>query len=400
MSEYVHVVFGDSARGSLRYFFKSNESEYKGEVIGLREDYSIGPICKIDTEEGMKKRIEYFKHAFETISEDEYLQDIDKDFIEMYKKIKNTDKEAKIIIWYGENANDQVGLRYLVSLLKDRELYEVNISDLSIYVSDDIKYTPRVLGECDSEEIQNLIPKIKKIDKEVHNNFIDEWKVLSNSKENLRVFKENKIVCVDETYYDNDILSNCTLNFRKATRAIGATMGKSGQLVSDLYIDYRVRKLIESGKLEYRGKLATMREFDIKVPGNLNKIFSNIFNKSAEIDENGLYHYLLEEKDDNLIVDTTHITKWDTIDLSNKLILDYNEDSLFSLTWFKEGRDLISINHIVISNIEYRTNEYEDTNGEVIKEEAIVIFSDNLTLMEGYLEIKIKPYISINLKIN
>ncbi|MCY6372219.1 DUF1835 domain-containing protein [Clostridium ganghwense] len=398
MSKYVHIVFGDSARGSLRYFIENNPNEYNGSIIGIREDYSIGPIYEIETEVGMIKRIEYFTDILKKVSAYEYLEHIKEDFIEIHEDIRNIEQDSKIVIWHGENTNDQVGLRCLVSLLKNRDLYEVNVSESYVRGYNDNEYIPRALAECSPEEIHNIISKIKKIDKERCNNLIDDWEVLRNSKENLRILKDNKIVGVDESYYDNDILYNCTLSFRKAARIIGDTMGKSEQLVGDLYIDYRVRKLIESGKIEYRGKLAAMREFEARLIGDLNEFFSDIFNMNCEIDGDGFYHYLLEEKDDNLEVDTTHITKWDTVDLSNKLILDYNEDNLFSLSWFKEGRNLISINHIRVSNIEYRTEEYEDNNGELVREEAIIIFADSL--LDRYLEIKIRPYISVSLRID
>lgn len=77
---------------------------------------------------------------------------------------------------------------------------------------------------------------------------------------------------VDESYYDNEILENCTFNFKMAARVIGATMGKSAQVVGDTYIDHRVRKLIENGRIEYRGRLKTMRDFEIRVPGCLDSI--------------------------------------------------------------------------------------------------------------------------------
>lgn len=265
MGKFVHVVFGDSAVGTLRYFFQNNKNEYNGEIINFREDHSIGPIYEIDTEEGLKKRIKWFEKMFKLVFIDDYFKDIEKEFIETYEMIKNIEKDSKIVIWYGENTIDQVGLRYLSSLLRNRELYEVNVSNSYINNYNGDGYKPRAFGECAPEEIDNIILKMKKIEKEKSNSLINDWEMLRKSKENLRILEDNKIIGVDESYYDEQILSNCTFNFRKAARVIGNTMGKSNQFVSDTYIDYRVRKLIESGKIEYRGKLETMRDFEIRV---------------------------------------------------------------------------------------------------------------------------------------
>lgn len=59
MKEFVHIVFGDSAAGTLRYFFKKNQNEYEGDVINFREEYSVGPLYEIDTEAGHRKRIKW-----------------------------------------------------------------------------------------------------------------------------------------------------------------------------------------------------------------------------------------------------------------------------------------------------------------------------------------------------
>jgi len=396
LDKFVHIVFGDSAAGNLKYFFNTNENQLKGEIINFREEHSIGPIYEIESEVGLKKRIKWFEKIYKEIFEDDYIKYIEKEFIDTYESIKNIYSDSKIVIWYGENTGDQVGLRYLNALLRNKELYEVNVSESYIGDYNGNRYKPRALGECSPEEINHIISSMKKLEKEKCNRLINDWEVLRISKENLRILKENKIIGVDESYYDYDILSNCTFNFKKAARVIGMTMGKSHQLVGDTYIDYRVRKLIESGKVEYRGRLETMRDFEIRVFGNLNEFFTKLFKKNCEIDEDGFYHYLLEEKEKELVVDTTHITKWNTIDLSNKLILDYDDNNVFSLSWFKEGRDLISINHSLVGNIEYIVEMYEDENGEEIKTEAIILSLEDL--IDKHLHIQLKPYISVGLK--
>lgn len=264
MSKFVHIVFGDSAAGNLKYFFKNSENKFKGEIINFREDYSIGPIYESDTEYKLKKRIEWFEKILKQISIYEYFENIHKEFIDAYESIKNIEIDSKIIIWYGENTSDEVGVRYLNSILRNRELYEVNISESYIVDFYGNRYKPRALAECSPEEIENIILNMKKIEKEKCNSLINEWEVIRVSKENLRILKDHKIIEVDESYYDNEILSNCTADFENAAKIIGMTMGKSQQLIGDTYLDYRIRKLIESGKVEYRGKLETLRDFQCR----------------------------------------------------------------------------------------------------------------------------------------
>jgi uncharacterized protein DUF1835/uncharacterized protein DUF3658 len=265
LSKFVHIVFGDSAAGTLNYFFQNNENEYNGKIINFREDASIGPIYEIDTEDGLKKRIEWFKKIFKEISANDYFEDIEKGFLNMYKSIKNIKRDSKIVIWHGENTGDQVGFRYLCSILKNRELYEVNVSESYIRDYNNNRYNPRTLAEYAPEEIYNVILTIKKLRKEKYNDLTNDWDVLRTSKEKLRILKNNEIIEVDENYYDNDILSHCTFNFNNAAKIVGITMGNSHHLVGDTYLDYRVRKLIDSGKLEYKGNFKNLRDFEIKI---------------------------------------------------------------------------------------------------------------------------------------
>jgi len=265
LSKFVHIVFGDSAVGILKYFFQNNQNEFNGEIINFREEHSIGPIYEIDAEIGLRKRIEWFEKMLKEISVYDYFENIEKEFIDTYESIKNIEPDSKIVIWYGENTDNQVGLRYLNSLLRNKELYEVNVSESYVGDYNGDRYKPRAFGECAPEEIDHLILTMKKLEKEKCNRLINDWQVLRTSKEKLRILKNDKIIEVDESYYDHEILSNCTFNFKKAVSVIGSTMGKSQQLIGDMYLDYRLRKLIESGKVKYRGKLEAMRDFEIRV---------------------------------------------------------------------------------------------------------------------------------------
>lgn len=266
MKKIVHIVFGHSARGTLRYFFSSNENQLDGEVLGLMDDYSIGPIYQIDTEEGLGKRIEWIlKILSEVCFYDDYpVEAVQRDF-KGYENIRNIPEDSKVVIWHGENTSDQTGLRFLMSILKNQELYEINVSESSIKNNYGHEYILVSLAQCSPESIHMLIPKIKKMETFKRSNLISEWEALRNTKDTLRILKSNSIMGVDESYYDDALLSNCTNEFKTAPRVIGAVMGESEQFVGDTYLDYRVRKLIENGCLEYRGILTAMRFFEIRL---------------------------------------------------------------------------------------------------------------------------------------
>lgn len=52
----IHIGFGDSACGILKSAF-SESNEYKNEqIINISDDFSIGPIYKLEVNEGIQER--------------------------------------------------------------------------------------------------------------------------------------------------------------------------------------------------------------------------------------------------------------------------------------------------------------------------------------------------------
>ncbi|WP_432664060.1 DUF1835 domain-containing protein [Wukongibacter baidiensis] len=266
MNNYVHIAIGDSANGSLKTLLKSNiQSKYYGSVRKFREDLSIG--CIYELENNIDKRAEWFNKIYKATGYSELIQDryIDKEIELTYTSQLDILRESKIIIWHGENVMEQTALRYLVSRFKENEIYEVSVSKNIMKELKGEIYRPRATAECSLEELRKALKSVSLIDNSRKEILISEWNELRKNEAVLRIYIDNKVICEDETYYDKYILKYTPDEFLKAARVIGSVMGNSGQIVTDAFIDYRIRSLIDSGKLEYRGKLRFMREFDIRL---------------------------------------------------------------------------------------------------------------------------------------
>ncbi|WP_432408788.1 DUF1835 domain-containing protein [Wukongibacter sp. M2B1] len=266
MSNYIHIAIGDSANGSLKTLLKPNrQSKYYGSVRNFREDLSIGSIYQL--EKNIGKRTEWFNRIYTETGYSELIKDnyIEKEIELSYIKELDILRDSKIIIWHGENVLEQTSLRYLVSRFRDNEIYEVSVSkNIRKELKGEI-YSPRATAECRIEELEKALEHVTLIDNNRKEMLISEWNQLREDKATLRIYRNNKVICEDETYYDKYILEYTPNEFIKAARVIGTVMGKSDQLVTDVFIDYRIRLLIDLGKLEYRGKFRFMREFDIKM---------------------------------------------------------------------------------------------------------------------------------------
>jgi|LGOV01.1.fsa_nt_gb hypothetical protein len=264
MSNYVHIVFGDSGAGSLKHYFSTNKSPYSGEVINLFEDFSVGPIYHLEDQDYLEKRLFWVETMFNLVSPGE--GDLfKKEFYQAYKMIHSISERKKIVVWYGENTSDYIGLRYVIKNCDYNEnIYCVNVTQ-SCDLNNAIVYNGGIaLGACTLEEINQVIHHIKKVTRDDYNQLINEWNQLSNSKGDLRIFENSKIIDVDSTYYDSDILNYCTHHFVNYCRVIGNTLGHSAQLIGDLFVDFRIRKLIDNNKIEVKGNLKNIRNCEIK----------------------------------------------------------------------------------------------------------------------------------------
>lgn len=394
LSKYVHIAFSDSAAGTLKHFFSENESSYKGEVMSVSEDFSVGPLSDIDTREGLRDRLEWFKKMLlDTGLEDEVLY-FENAIIKSHMILKDIGEDKDIVLWCGMNTSEQIGIRYAVSkLIKNR----IHIADVTNRGLRRCGCIPRSTGECDAGQIGHAMKNIYEMTQEQKSSYEEDFQTITDSSGTLRILEDGGILEVGEDYYDEDIIANCTFNFKRAARVIGSTMGRSDQYVGDTYIYYRMKRLIGEGRIIARGDMSSMRTFDVRVKGDLRGFFEKVFEKSVEKDEDHFYHYLLEDKEGKLVVENTDINDWNMVGISNKLIIDFDDENMFSLTWLKDGMDIVSVNHTRVDNIDYRTVEIEmPDSSESIKEEMIDIELENMS--DRYLEIQTRPYLSIRIK--
>lgn len=264
MKKIIHIVFGDSAEGNLKFYLRKKLNDTAASIVSLSDDCSIGPVYNLDSNEGLKARINYFKDLFDKLNESEVVDIIENEFTEMYSKIKNIDKDSEIIIWHGDNAIEKTALAYVVSELKECNLKEVNVSNFMIEDYEGDKYNPSCLAECEPKCIGEIMTGIVEMSLERKEELVSIWEELKSSRANLRIFKDGKIESVEEDYYDSDLCKNAGSVFVPANQVIGDTMGRSDQLIGDVFLEYRLRKLIEDGKLECKGKMKKMSDYKVK----------------------------------------------------------------------------------------------------------------------------------------
>jgi hypothetical protein len=96
------------------------------------------------------------------------------------------------------------------------------------------------------------------------------WLSLSENFGSLRLWENDEIKIVSEDYYDDFIIEKAKKllskekGFIPSARLIGEVYGHIEQYVSDQFLEYRLRELIEKGIFEFKGSLEEMRNYSIK----------------------------------------------------------------------------------------------------------------------------------------
>ncbi|OUB14984.1 hypothetical protein BK708_25095 [Bacillus thuringiensis serovar yunnanensis] len=276
----IHIGFGDSACGNLKSAFNKGNKHQSEQIICINEDFSIGSIYKLESNEGIQERKQWLKDVLTKTG-----SILDKDYVDWIETTLNKNShiatevpaDSKVIIWHGDNASDEIGLRFVVFLLQNKNIQfeEVNVTEYSRQIeykvydlqNEEIPHVIKSLGEMPPELTLDALQKMKKnMSHLTIENLINDWGKWSQTKDVLRILLNGKIVAVSEDYYDLSILESTSKEYQNASHVVGNVMGESAQRIGDTYLAYRVYQLIQQGKLSYQGDLDFLGKFEIRLP--------------------------------------------------------------------------------------------------------------------------------------
>lgn len=215
----IHILFGASASGSLKYVLREMRLDKRDKVISFWDTFSIGPVWQLHEENGKEARLEWMKK----IVTDEYdeFPDYKQKFERAINQINSIPEGVHITIWTSDNAHEQTGLRYVIHLLKgknvDISLINTKAEYEELFQMKKVKYTPLHSGEIPPEKLQIIYEKGygKSLIDHDREDLEKEWLSLSGSHETLRIWRNGRIHCVPEDYYDQFIIQRAKYLHRK-----------------------------------------------------------------------------------------------------------------------------------------------------------------------------------------
>lgn len=265
LKKAIHLVYSNPGRGTLESYFRTHFPNDKIQIHCIYNDLTTGPVSDLTSTPDYEKFTSYWK-SIDTVcspNRDENEDESHFQFSDLSSEFTiDFPKEKPLIIWHGSEAGEKLMLYRYCSLLKDRELHEINLDDWPMNSEND--YTTNCLATQDPEDLDGIFNIIKAIDKSPQLLYADEWERLKEDQKTNRILQDDGIISVNEEYYDQSILDNCTSDYQKAARVIGETMGKQKSTIGDYYLLYRIHMLIKQNLLEWKGNLSIMRHLEIR----------------------------------------------------------------------------------------------------------------------------------------
>ena len=273
-----HIVFGDSPTGSLKIALKELGLHQQEKIISFSDLLSIGPVWNLHDSQGVTNRYEWLRTHLNI--DEEVLLNYEGRIKQTIVEIEQTPNHQPIYIWVGENAHEQTGLRLVLYLLKKKTndilIMNINKAYKAHFEPPEIDYTPLHMGELSPKQLKHIYENEKNgraLTPTECNAFEQQWAQLCDGKEVLRIWEDNKIKSVPETYCDEYIINivkkfhqeNKHNDFIKSARIVGEAIGYLDQYVGDQFIEYRVRRLIVDGIFDMEGVPKAMRSYSIKL---------------------------------------------------------------------------------------------------------------------------------------
>jgi len=269
----IHIVFNYSEIELMRKVIELDEG-LTGEIIQIRDDFAVGPLQTIDTEEGWQARLAWWKSISQGSPYGENLVGSfdDRKTVQDIKSKLDLNTDEQVWIWMAQNQHDVTGYYWLMSQLKEfqRRIFIIYLNNLPFINEKGQLFYPSWLHEIQPKEFL----KAKKLARQITSSEFevdpDEWKRITDENAFVRMLEGGKkIIGKDASFYDNEILKNLTADWQKANRVLTNTLHRMKIKTGDIFIMWRIKQLINDGKIEALGDINKgWKEFDIKLAGS------------------------------------------------------------------------------------------------------------------------------------
>jgi hypothetical protein len=268
----IHIIFNAADINLIREVIKLDES-LSGNVIQIKDDFAVGPLINVETEEGWNSRVSWWRDLLKNSPYENDPQTFfdDRETVKKLEEQLDTDLEVQVWIWMGQNQHDVCGYYWFIQFFQQYQgrVQVIYLNNLPFINEKGQLFYPSWIGEIQPKELLKAKRLARPITMSEFEVDPDEWKKLCVENSAVRMLEGGKkIISRDEAFYDSEILKNLTNEWQKATRVLTNTLHRMKIKTGDVFVMWRMKELIAQGRIEVLGDInKSWKEFDIKLPG-------------------------------------------------------------------------------------------------------------------------------------
>ncbi len=265
----IHIVFQTADVEVLTKAMELDES-LKGDIFEIKDEWGVGPLAGIETEEGWKAREDWWR---ELLQYSPYGADTagsfdDRQTVAAIKNRLAADDTEEAWIWMGQNQHDVTGYYWLMPQLREFQgrVMILYLNNLPFINEKGQLFYPWGVHEILPKEAIKAKRLSRPITLSEYEVDPDEWRKLSEENAMVRILEGGKkIVGKEVSFYDAEILKNITGDWQKASRVLNNTLNRMKIRTGDVFLAWRIRQLIQEERLDVNGDVTKgWKEFEIK----------------------------------------------------------------------------------------------------------------------------------------
>ncbi len=281
----IHIVFNESEVGLMQEVMTLDET-MSGEVLQIRDDFAVGPLLQLDTEEGWQARLDWWNQISQGSPYADHTGSFDdRQTVAAIKEKLTSNPEEELWIWMGQNQHDVTGYYWLMPQLKEFQgrIMILYMNNLPFINEKGHIFYPSWLSEIQPREFTKARKLARPITLSEFEIDPDEWRKLTEENAVVRILEGGKkIAGKEESFYDAEIIKNITGEWQKATRVLSNTLNRMKIKTGDIFLMWRMKQLITDGKIEITGDPSkSWKDFDVKLAGVKQEVESVESNVSA-----------------------------------------------------------------------------------------------------------------------
>ena len=268
----IHIVFEEANIGALQKSFELDTS-LKGEIISVKDEYAVGPLQDIYTDEGIKNRNQWWQKIlqgghYDGIADDGHVDD-NKELAALKEKLTNNPEEV-VWIWAAQNKHDVSGYYWLAGQLKDFEgrVYILYLHNLPFINENGGLFYPASLFQIPAKEFVKAKKLARLITASEFETDLDEWIKITKENKGVRLLEGGKkLIQKEYDYYDPELVKFISKDWQKVSKFFQQYYSKIKDTTGDAYLLWRLNQLAEQGKIETQGNSKNMKEFEVRLAG-------------------------------------------------------------------------------------------------------------------------------------